>query len=252
MLHAFLGSDPSGRIVGIDEKPLHFNEGGSKHIGTLEIAGAPAVRLKQNHAATRGRVTLMTSVTSDPALASRPERMPLELLCKAKSPRRSRGLVLPPGALVSVTWSEKGSYRQTHVLAYLDRHSEPWTELRARENDWRILMLDVAASHCGPEVVALAHSRGYACLYHYGCTTGVAQVNDTDLHGKFSHLYIGREQAAFNMQQMFDPADISRNLQAVLNDASATWRCCDHQKGVRGHSVGWISYLTPHKSPMIR
>ena len=38
-----LGRDLSDQIYGIDEKPLHFNESGSKALATLEIAGAPAV-----------------------------------------------------------------------------------------------------------------------------------------------------------------------------------------------------------------
>ena len=32
-----LGHDLSGRIIGVDEKPLHFNESGSKNVSTLEI-----------------------------------------------------------------------------------------------------------------------------------------------------------------------------------------------------------------------
>ena len=81
-----LGNDLSAKMHGIDEKPLHFNEGGSKAVGTLEIAGAKAVKLKQNHAATRERVSLMTSVTSNPAAASSAASMPLELLCKSEDP----------------------------------------------------------------------------------------------------------------------------------------------------------------------
>ena len=42
-----LGSDLADRIFGIDEKPLHFNEAGSKNIGTLEIAGVPVCKLKE-------------------------------------------------------------------------------------------------------------------------------------------------------------------------------------------------------------
>ena len=60
-----LGHDLNNQFYGIDEKPLHFNEGGSKCIRTLEIAGCTAVRLKQNHAATRERVSVMTMTTSN-------------------------------------------------------------------------------------------------------------------------------------------------------------------------------------------
>ena len=166
---------------GIDEKPLHFNEAGSKCIGTLEIAGAPVVRLKDNHSASRERVSLMTSVTSCPESASG-ALLPLELLCKAKSNRRTRGLGRPEDLRLSVQYADKGSYRKEKFIAYLERWLDPWTELRAERRDWRILFCGVAASHLGEDVMSLCHSRGYCLLYHYGSTTAVAQVNDTDLH----------------------------------------------------------------------
>ena len=99
-------------------------------------------------------------------------------------------------------------------------------------------MWDVAASHCGPLVVAYAHSCGYAALYHYGGTTGVGQVSDSDCHGEYSMLYIDLEQTACNSQQLVDPGNICRSLQAVLDDACAAWRCCDHRKGIRGSRDG--------------
>jgi hypothetical protein len=64
-------------IYGIDEKPIHFNESGSKNVRTLEIAGAPEVRLKQNHAATRERVSIMTTVSSNLNAATQPARLPV-------------------------------------------------------------------------------------------------------------------------------------------------------------------------------
>ena len=48
-----LGGDLSTKMYGIDEKPIHFNESGSKCVGTLEILGAKAVKLKENHSHTR-------------------------------------------------------------------------------------------------------------------------------------------------------------------------------------------------------
>jgi hypothetical protein len=72
-----LGHDLDNQFYGIDEKPLHFNEGGSKCIRTLEIAGCPAVRLKQNHAATRERVSVMTMTTSNLAAIERLGGLPV-------------------------------------------------------------------------------------------------------------------------------------------------------------------------------
>ena len=56
LMHHFCGHEASDRIWGIDEKPVHMNEAGSKTTRTLELVGAVSVRLKENHAATRERV----------------------------------------------------------------------------------------------------------------------------------------------------------------------------------------------------
>jgi len=72
----FLGFDIGVCIFSVDEKPLHFNEGGSKAIRTLEIQGAPAVRLKENHSASRERVSVMTATTSDMQAILQPGGLP--------------------------------------------------------------------------------------------------------------------------------------------------------------------------------
>ena len=76
----FTGHDVGSRMYGIDEKPIHFNEGGSKLVRTLEIAGAPSVKLKENHAATRERASVMTCVTSDPAAARQQRLLPVSVV----------------------------------------------------------------------------------------------------------------------------------------------------------------------------
>ena len=142
---------------------------------TLELHGAPEVRLKQNHQATRERLSLMTCVTSNPVEARRPANLPLEILFKARSEKRTRNLKATPGLKVSIAWAAKGSYRLENILAYLRRWLPEWSPERAEARDYRILMLDVAKSHCDPADTDIAWSRGYITLYHYGCTTGVAQ-----------------------------------------------------------------------------
>ena len=237
----FLQRDLRDSIYGIDEKPLHFNEAGSKNHGTLDIAGVPKCRLKANHAASRERVSLMTAVTSNAAAASSPRKLPLELLAKARSKRRTGRLTIPADLNISVQWSEKGSYRHANMLAYLSRWLDQWTDYRARRSDYRILMMDVASSHLSPELVDLAWSRGYCVLYHYGCTTAVAQVNDTHCHADFSSIFCELELASMVQQRLFDPTNIGRTLQQVLDDAAATWRALPHGRGVSGHLSDGLS-----------
>ena len=88
---------------------------------------------------------------------------------------RSRGY----GPWVSVTTSEKGSYRQADVLAFLDRHLPKVDEQRSRR--WRIIMADDYSAHLSPQVFALCWSRRYVFIPHGGGVTPVAQTPDTDL-----------------------------------------------------------------------
>ena len=252
LAEALIGNDLSERFYGVDEKPIHFNEAGSKGTRTLELQGAPEVRLKQNHQATRERVSLMTCVTSCPEEARSPANMPLEILFKARSEKRTRKLAAPGDLRVSIAWAAKGSYRLDNILAYLRRWLPEWSPERAAAQDYRILMLDVAKSHCDPSVTDFAWSRGFITLYHYGCTTGVAQVNDTDLHGDFERVYLEMEAASFMDQQYTDPGNISRTPRNVVDAVCATWAALDHLKGCRGHkSVGLSNALTGEEDNLI-
>lgn len=168
----------------------------------------------------------------------------VEVLFKAKSKRRTSGLVSDPEQNLSITWAEKGSYRAEHILQFLRRWLDPWTAEREAAGDWRILMLDVARSHLDEEIAAFAETRGYIVLLHYGCTTGIAQVNDTDLHAELSRVYLHLEAMRFVRQQQMDPGNISRTPQDVLWDISAAWRAVDHSQGLRGHwRVGMANAL---------
>ena len=89
---------------------MHVNEARSKSHATLDIEGVPVCRLKANHTASHERVSLMTAVTSNAAAASSPRKMPLELLAKARSKRRTAKLRVPEDLNISVQWSLKGSY----------------------------------------------------------------------------------------------------------------------------------------------
>jgi hypothetical protein len=121
-----LGHDLADAIFGFDEKPMRFNESGSKGCRTLELAGAPAVKLQENRAATRERVLVMTRVSSSAVARGQALGLPIEVLFKAKSARRANKLHLLGGVQVSVHWAEKGSYRSERVARYLRRWLSPW------------------------------------------------------------------------------------------------------------------------------
>ena len=233
-------------VEGIDEKPIHFNEAGSKDVRTLEIKGAGDVELKQNHANTRERATVMTSTTSDKKKAARPEQyLPLELMKKAGSARTLKGIKLPKNMSVAVTWSPKGSYRHEDILGYIRRWCPEWSEARAAAKDYRIMLLDVARSHIGNAIVDELWSRGYICLYHYGGVTGVIQVNDTDNHAQFEREYLEFEERSFIRRQEIDSSDIGREFQEVVDDAIATWQVINHEQCAQGYKTTGLTVALP-------
>ena len=231
-------------VEGIDEKPIHFNEAGSKNQGTLSHHGYDA-ELKQNHAHTRERSTVMTSTTSDTTKAACPWNLPLEIMKKAGSGKTLKDLQLPDDMSVSVTWSPKGSYRHGDILRYISRWCEEWTEARAAANDYRIMLLDSARSHIGSDIVDALWARGYICLYHYGGVTGVIQVNDTDNHAQFQREYLFLEEKSFARRQEADPSDIGRDFSEVVDDVIATWKLIDHEQCARGYKTTGLTVKLP-------
>ena len=231
----FLGNDLSRKMMQVDEKPVHMNESGSKAVKTLEFEGAPSVALRTNHSASRERVTIMTSAFSCWKLALATRKPPIAACIKAKSKARASAVNLPAYTNMSLDWTASASYDRVHFLAYLRCWLVPWTAARASAGDYRILFLDVAACHLGPEIAAYCWECGYVLLYHYGGTTSVMQVPDTHIHQPFSKLFLELEQRRFTERQEFNPGCVSRTLQEVLDDVVTVWRAMDHQRGVDGH-----------------
>ena len=218
-----------------DEKPIHMNESGSKAVKTSEFEEVPSVALRTNHSASRERVTIMTCALSSEVLAMAARKPPIAACIKAESAARAKAVELPAYTNFSLDWTHSGSYDRDHFLSYLVCWLEKWDPARAAANDYRILFLDVAACHMGKEIEDYCWECGYVLVYHYGGTTSVMQVPDTHLHQPFSSLYLEVEQAKFTKRQEFDPGNVNRTLQEVLDDVITVWRAMDHMKGVNGH-----------------
>ena len=78
----------------------------------------------------------------------------VEVLCRAKSAKRTKFLSVPEGVQMSFQYADKGSYRQEHMLRYLSRWLDPMTPAREAAGDYRIMYLDVAKSHLADPVVS--------------------------------------------------------------------------------------------------
>ena len=236
-----LGFDLRNNMWGFDQKGIYMNENGNRNTRTLEIQGAPAVWLKENHADTRARVSIMTSATSNPTRAANPATMPLEILFKGKTKTILRHVGTHDDLSLTFQYGVRGSYRTEHVVRFLQRVLPVWTVVRESEKDWGIVFLDSFRGHLGTEVEELCFSRGFVLLYHYGGTTGVAQVNDTDCHAEFESVYLEIESSNFASKQMVDASDISRSREEVVQDVAQTWRQLRHTRGVDGHKYTGLS-----------
>ena len=234
------GYDPE--IENWDQSPFHHNESGSQNMTTLAVAGKGAiVPLVEGHSATRERWTANLTTFSNEERLKKEGPPYCEIMFKATAEGpleqrlwehvRSRGY----GPWVSVTTSEKGSYRQADVLAFLERHLPKVDEQQPRR--WRIIMADDFSAHLSPAVFNLCWSRRYVFIPHGGGVTPVAQTPDTDLNQHVKREYTDRETGEL-LQQMRDGivvpqlrqeecidimVDVLSNMELHLNAATVSY-----------------------------
>ena len=88
-------------IYGFDQKGIFMNEAGSKNVGMLALEGEMNVALKENHAATRNRVSIMTTVVSTQSgLDAIEHGLPIEIVFKGTSDRLLKDMEMPAAANV--------------------------------------------------------------------------------------------------------------------------------------------------------
>ena len=119
-------------VWGSDQMPLHESEGANTK--SLSIRGED-VYVKENYAASRKRVTVMTTVSSS---ASTPPRH-VEFVFKGMGTRTT--VRIPYGIPISVQWAPKGSYRLDQLLHFVE--SLP-TVASMDKSQMRIFLLIIA------------------------------------------------------------------------------------------------------------
>jgi len=196
---------------------------GSQNVKTLALKGAPTVPFKEGHSATRSRWSACTLTTSSVEDA---ERIPgLELMFKAEGSQLQGKLQAYAQRLncpwLSVVTGPKGSYREEHVLAFLERHLLPWNESRR----WRVMLMEAYGPQMSDNVRRLCWSRGYVVIIHGGGATGVTQVNDTDCH-----QHLRREYVAVETQHMVDESRL-RSCPVPKPENCITWMASIWMRG---------------------
>ena len=199
-IYLTFGYDPL--LVNADQSPFHHNETGSQNKPTLAVRGSTVPVVEGNNdCKARWTANLETRSRFD---RSRGDQMPAaECMFKAESEARvvqqlrawlrSRGAP----AWLTVTAGPKGSYREHDVIAFLERHLEPWTEGR----DWRIYLLDDFRAHKTKNVRNFCWSRGYVLVVHGGGTTPYGQTCDTDLN-EFVRFSYGEKESRLLLEKM--------------------------------------------------
>ena len=231
-------------IDGFDQKPMHVAESGSKLLQTLAFTGEADVTLEECHTATRDRWTLTTWVTN--SLTRAMSIPPLECCFKGGvrvhaalqrmlADIRAGGLC---GDWLSLVATEKGSYKEPDVYRYLERHMEPWGPTRR----WRILFCDAYSAHDSHAIRKLAWARGYILMYHGGGSTGVVQVNDTDLHYFISQMYVQMEMLDLHERnELFTGRLATRSKPNMVTDVISIWKNTSlHLKARDGHLLNGL------------
>ena len=194
------GYDPE--MENFDQSPFHNNEVGAQNKPTLSVAGASEVPLVE------GRHDILERWTGNFMTWSNPNRVLSEgppycelmfkaapdgpLVLRLREYCRSRGF----GPWLTVACQEKGSYRESDVLNFLDKHLPPMTEDRG----WRIMMADDYGPHKANTVFNLCWSRGYVMVPHGGGVTPISQTPDTHLNQHVKREYIALEAEELMVQ----------------------------------------------------
>ena len=112
-------------MFGLDQTPLYMNQSGSKDSKTLDARGAPITALKEAHAQTRGRISILTCTADSEDVADQEGGLPIEIMFKGKTKRTLKEagaeLRVPAVSNISLAYSIKGSYRAEHMVAFFDR-----------------------------------------------------------------------------------------------------------------------------------
>jgi hypothetical protein len=121
---------------------------------------------------------------------------------------------------VTLTTSDSASYRLEHVLDWMDKALEPWSEGR----ELRLLLCDAYSAHDDEAVRRLAWSKGYIVLYVGGGTTGAVQTNDTHLHRFLDEQYTELEQMSLLDDGELEPNRLqARTREECILDIVSIW-----------------------------
>ena len=227
-----------------DQMGRMMNEAEAKNAPTLAFQGDDGGTggLKTNHAQSRQRASMFTTVSNDPEY----ERG-LEICFKLKTDRCLQDLIIPPGSNLTLTNSKSGSYDFETTLRYLDRWIPPWTEARAKIHDYRLVHLDDYAVHNMPVVKQFLKDRGCTRIkIGGGCTYALCGC-DTDCHSTLQKDYMELDMEWAAQECKTRPWAVPvKSRQGFVNDWAVIWANFPHARaGTKSFQSNGLSARPP-------
>ena len=241
-------------IQNFDQSPFHHNESGSQNKSTLAVRGS-IVPVVEGNSDIKSRWTAnLTTQSVYPGSSCTPKPV-CECMFKAERDGpvdqrlqaflRSRGFP----SWFTVTVGPSGSYRESDIIIFLQRHLELWQEGR----DWRIYLCDDYVAHKTENVWNLCWSRGYIRHVHGGGCTPVGQTPDTD-HNEHIRRNYGHKEASLLLDKMRSGQSVPKLTHEecmllmwdVLKDPAL------HEQGAAGYKrVGQSIALYGEEDPLV-
>ena len=217
-----------------DQKPLYFNQAGTK--GTFASMDERDVEVRECDAATRMRFTVMSKSVSQRADETEedvrarssnsgdPHKIGVLFKTRGEGKTILAKLDVPTNALVQ--FGPKGSYRTESVLAWLEHDLG-----KADGNgNLELVFLDWFSAHLQDEVVDFIESQGHVPMFIPGGATPWVATLDTHYHNAYQREYMRLENLD-NQQQLLDGAPMpSITRQTVLDRAADSWKLLDFEK----------------------
>ena len=237
------------RFISLDQKPSWCNNAGSK--GTFDKKGNTQPGVKENHAQTCQRYTILTTVPSwGNDDSSSPPRVAILFKAKRKGVVWNKLQIHPVNCKpwMQVQCQQFGSYRSEDVVEALE-----WMLPDANDSSESIIvMLDWFSGHLTEEVAECIKRKGHVLVLHGGGTTPFTQVNDTHLHAQLQRILINLEidwaleerQRLMALQKVFPKKGTtpSMNRYNIMSLVQTAWLSIDHNQ---------VAQLCPCRDPFV-
>ena len=236
------------RFLSLDQKPSWFNNAGLT--GALAVKGSRAPSVKENHAKTRERYTILTAVPSwghDPHC---PPKMCL-LFKGADDGTIRRTLEKFPRLLpwTKIQTQENGSYRSGDMVEAL-----AWMLPDAQDSSESIVvLLDWYSGHLTDEVREIIHRKGHVLAFHGGGCTPYTQVNDTHLHATLARHLLALE-VDWSRDELEEKRDRGESRfptvkrETIIDFVQTAWQQIDHAR-VAAKGYAQTGPTMPHIRP---